>query len=76
MDLSGADISSLCESSNSHMLEPNIHVMGGGGGASGDHLGQEVQPHYGIKALISASQICLDGARDRHWLSVCVERKW
>ena len=59
MDPSGADISSLCESSNSHMLEPNVHVMGGGGGASGDHLGQEVQPHYGIRALIHQDWECL-----------------
>ena len=59
MDPSGADISSLCESSNSHMLEPKVHVMGGGGGASGDHLGQEVQPHYGIRALIHQDWECL-----------------
>ena len=59
MDPSGADISSLCESSNSHVLEPNVHVMGGGGGASGVHLGQEVQPHYGIKALIHQDWECL-----------------
>ena len=59
MDPSGADISSLCESSNSHMLEPNVHVMGGGSGASGDHLGQEVHSHYGIRAFIHQDWECL-----------------
>ena len=49
MDPSGADISSLCVTSTTLMLEPNIHVMRGGVGALGEHLGQEMQPHDWIR---------------------------
>ena len=52
MDPLGADISSLCVTSTIPTLEPNFHVMGGGSGTLGEHLGQEVQPHGGIRALI------------------------
>ena len=54
MDPSGADVSSLCVTSTIPMFEPNAHVMGGGGGALGEHLGQEVQPYDGI----SGSSLC------------------
>ena len=51
MDPSGADISSLCVTSTIPTLEPNVHVLGGGSGTLGEHLGQEVQPHGGIRPL-------------------------
>ena len=46
-------VSSLCVTSTISMLGHNAHEMGGGGGALGEHLGQEVQPHDKIRALIN-----------------------
>ena len=42
MDPSAAGVISMGVSSTIPVVKPNVQVMGGGGGAFGEHLGQEI----------------------------------